>query len=410
MTLRKVFPVAVYEYRTHFRRFGYLFATLGLPLLGALVLLGARALSDHTDLSAWVAGDLDKPIAVWDQAGVLPSHLPEPFVWASDPAQAKQAVEEKQLLALVVVPPDYATTHQVTVYTSGGMASSRKVMARLRVLMLYAALGDRFSPEQIEALAQGPKVEVVVLGGQGVEEAGGGSRFGVGYALSILFFVALFTSAGYLLQSVAQEKESRVIELLLSSLSSLELLWGKVLGLGALGLTQVAVWLVAGYGLAERLGEISAIFQSLAAQLRTPDPQLVVAGVVILPLSYLTYALLMAGLGSLGGNLRESQQFSAAVTMLAAVPFMVNFLFFLNPNGLIPRALSYFPFTAPVAVLLRLSVGPLPWWDLGVTLVAILGGTLLSVWLGVRLFRVGVLMTGKKPSWREVWSIVRNPA
>ncbi len=410
MTWRKITSVAAYEYRTHFRRFGYLFATFGLPLLGMIVLVALRAVSHHADLGSLVAGNLDKPIAVWDQAGVLPPDLPDPFVWASDLAQGKQAVIEQQVLALVVIPPNYATTQQVTIYVVGGMASSGKVMERLRVLMLYAALGDQYPPEQIEALAQGPKVDLVVLGDQGTEETGGGSRFGVGYALSVLFFVALFTSAGYLLQSVAQEKESRIMELLLSSVSSLELLWGKVLGLGALGLTQVAVWLVSSRVAIERLSGSARFVRALAEQLRSPDPQLIIGGVVILPLSYLTYALLMAGLGSLGGNLRESQQFSAAVTMLAAVPFMVNFLFFLNPNGLIPRLLSYFPFTAPIAVLLRLSVGPIPWWDLGVTLGMIGVGTLVSVWVGVRLFRVGVLMTGKKPSWREVWRIVRNPA
>ena len=409
MKARKIFQVAQYEYRTHFRRFGYRFATFGLPLLAVLIAWGLRAASQRTDVGNLFFGALDKPVAVLDQAGVLSADLPEPFVWAEGLTATQEAVRQERLLALAVFPKDFTATYQVTIYISGGIGASEKVLSQVNALALYARLGQKYPYAEVEQWMEGPEVTTITLSKTTSEEANGG-RFMVGYALSLIFFIALFTSAGYLLQSVAQEKESHIMELLLSSLSSMELLWGKVLGLGALGLTQVAVWLVSARWLAERFGQNVEFMQPLMEKLRHPDPQLVVVAVVVLPLAYLTYALLMAGLGSLGSNLRESQQFSAAISLLATVPFMVNFLFFVNPNGVVPRVLSYIPFTAPVAVLLRLSVAPMAWGELGLIIALLAVGAMFSLWAGVRLFRVGVLLSGKKPSWREVWRIVRHPA
>ncbi len=415
MNLRKVFHVAVYEYRTNFRRWGYLLVTFGLPVFGALLLWGVQALKAHTDVGALVTGDLNKPIALADQAGLFPSDvgLPKPFVRVRDIAQAKTATRAGDYLALVVIPPGYAPGQKVTVFIGSGIAAGSKVLTELQALLLYAALQKVYSPEKARRLAEMPNVDLVLLGSSATSEENSNGRFAVGYALSFLFFIALFSSAGYLLQSVAKEKESHIMELLLSSLTSLELLWGKVLGLAALALTQVTVWLVSMWLLGTQAVSIFPRYdalQTVLAQARHPDPQLLVAVVIIMPLSYLTYGLLMAGLGSLGSNLRESQQFSAAISLIAALPFMVNFLFFLNPNGVVPRVLSYFPLTAPSAVLLRLASGQIPWWDLDAATLMIALGALLSLWAGVRLFRVGVLVSGKKPSWREVWRIVRNPA
>lgn len=409
MKARKIFWVAQYEYRAHFRRFGYRFATFGLPLLAALITWGLRTASQHTDVGNLFFGNLDKPIAVLDHAGVLPAALPEPFVWAEDPTTAQEAVRQGSLLALVVFPENFTATYKVTVYISGGIGALEKVLLQVKVLALYAALGQKYPYVKVEQWAKGPKVTMITLSKTTAEETSGG-RLLVGYTLSLIFFLTLFTSAGYLLQSVAEEKESHVMELLLSSLSSMELLWGKVIGLGALGVTQAAVWLVSMRWLAERVGQRVDFVQPLLEKLRHPDPQLIVVAVVVLPLAYLIYALLIAGLGSLGSNLRESQQFSAVISLLATLPFMVIFLFFANPNGVVPRVLSYIPFTAPVAVLLRLSVAPMAWSELGLIIALLAVGAAFSLWVGVRLFRVGVLLSRKKPSWREVWRIVRKPA
>ncbi len=407
MNLRNILLVASYEYRTHFRRKGFLFASFGLPLLGALILWGVRALNGQVDLGAMLLGESDKPLAVLDQAHLFTS-LPEPFVAVSDLESGRQGVLEERYLGLLVIPPDYPQ-EEATLYTLSGQAAIEQALRMSRNLLAYAELQEHYTFEQVQRLLEDTPVRMVVLSETGAAQ-GAGARLMVGLTFSILFYITLFSTAGYLLSSVTQEKESRIIEILLSSVTALELLWGKVLGLGALGLTQVAIWLTSARLLARQATALWGFAEQIAQALRHPDPQLVLALVLVMPLSYLTYGLLMAGLGSLGNNLRESQQFSAAVTMIAAIPYMLNFFITLNPNSALARALSYFPLTAPTALILRLGVGTIPWWDFALAVGLTALGALFSLWVGVRLFRVGVLMYGPKPSWREVWRIIRNPA
>lgn len=416
MNLRKVLTIARYEYRTHFRRFGYLFATFGLPLLGALILFAGRLVSQQVGIGELLLGDLDnKPIAVYDTLGLLPPDLPEPFIAVDDPEAAKARVRQGEWLALVVFDEGLTQRNIVTAYTAENSATAiERLDTQVTALTAYLRLQPAYSFTEVKRLIQGPVLRFINLGpGQAEEGPGGGLNFLVGLVLSILFYVVLFSSAGYLLQSVAQEKESRIIEILLSSATSMELLWGKVLGLAALGLTQVAVWiggvnLTAQY-LARESSMVGVALRAFKSMLTHLPPQWVLAIGLILPASYLLYGVLMAGLGSLGNNMRESQQFAAAISMFAALPFMFNVFFSLNPNGIVPRALSYFPFTAPSATILRLAFTTLPWWDFGLILGITLVSTVLAVWVGVRLFRVGVLLSGKTPSWREVWLIIRNP-
>lgn len=416
MSLRKVLTIARYEYRTHFRRFGYLFATFGLPLIGALILFAGRLINQRVGMSDLLLGDLDKkPIAVFDALGILPSDLPEPFVLVNDPEAAKAKVRQGDWLALVVFDEGFMQRNLVTAYIAENSATALEWLDdQVSTLAAYLRLGSEYTFTEVKRLLTGPALQFVTLGpGQGEEDSGGELKFLVGMTLSVLFYMVLFSSAGYLLQSVAQEKESRIIEILLSSATSMELLWGKVLGLAALGLTQVAVWIGSVNLIARHLSQESSTFttilQAFKSMLTNPPPQWMLVMTLILPAAYLLYGVLMAGLGSLGNNLRESQQFATAISLFAAIPFMFNVFFSFNPNGIVPRVLSYFPFTAPTAIILRLAFTTIPWWDFGVTLGITLLSTLLAVWLGVRLFRVGVLLSGKKPSWREVWLIIRNP-
>ncbi len=409
MNLRNILHVARYEYRTHFRRKGYLFATFGLPLLAALILLAVQTLNKRINVGTVLFGDHDKPLAVLDQAHLF-ERLPEPFVAVSDLESGKQGVRKGRYQGVLVIPADYPHTNP-TLYTGSGPVAMDEAELQATHLLAYAELQDRYTYPEVQRLLIGPPIQIVSLSEAGAGEQGVGRIF-VGLAFSFLFYIALFSSAGYLLTSVAQEKESRIMEILLSSITAMELLWGKVLGLGALGVTQVLIWFASARLLVQRaLSPVTRLILDSAVQaIQHPDPQLILAVLLIMPMSYLTYGLLMAGLGSLGTNLRESQQFSAAVSMLAATPYMINPLITLNPNGVIPRALSYFPLTAPTALALRLGVSTVPWWDFALVTALTALGTLVSLWVGVRLFRVGILMYGRKPSWREIWHIIRNPA
>jgi len=221
--------------------------------------------------------------------------------------------------------------------------------------------------------------------------------FVVPYLFSILFIMTIFTTSGFLLQGVSTEKEGRIIEILLSSISPTQLLTGKILGLGVLGLGQMLFWLGSAAAL---LSATVAIF-TMAGVIKLSADTIVLA-LIYFVLGYLLFATLMAVAGSMGTNMRESQQIAGIFTFAAAVPFFALNLVFSNPNSPILMAISYFPLTAPVMMLIRLGFGPVPVGQVVISLVLLVAGLAFSLWAGVKVFRVGLLMYGKRPGLKDL--------
>jgi ABC-2 type transport system permease protein len=221
--------------------------------------------------------------------------------------------------------------------------------------------------------------------------------FVVPYAFSILFVITIFTTSGFLLQGVSEEKEGRIIEILLSSISPTQLLAGKILGLGALGLIQVSVWIGAGAALLSAATAIFALAGVIKLSLGT-----VGLGVVYFVLGYLLFATLMAVAGSMGTTQRESQQIASIFSLAAAIPFMTMSIVFTNPHSPLAVALSYFPLTSPVMMLLRLGVSDVPPSQIAISLVLLVASIALSLWAGAKIFRASLLMYGKRPSLKDL--------
>jgi len=216
------------------------------------------------------------------------------------------------------------------------------------------------------------------------------------YIFSILCIMTIFTTSGFLLQGVSEEKEGRIIEILLSSISSTQLLAGKILGLGALGMIQVIVWLSAGAGL---LSAATAIFD-LAGAIKV-SPGTVIFVLVYFVLGYLLFATLMATAGSMGTTQRESQQIASIFSLAAAIPMMVMSVVFTNPNAPVVLVLSYIPLTSPVMMIMRLGIGKVPISEIGLSLALLAAGIALSLWAGAKVFRASLLMYGKRPGLKE---------
>jgi len=205
-----------------------------------------------------------------------------------------------------------------------------------------------------------------------------------------------------LLRSVADEKETRVIEIVLSSVTPTELLAGKVIGLGALGLTQVGVWLASSFLLSGGLGAI------VAGAVLILNPANFLLAVVYFLLGYLLFSVIMATAGALGSNPRESQQIAGIFSMTASIPWFFAGFLFANPNAPFARALSFFPLTAPTTMMLRLPLADVPWIDIVISLAVLLVSIPIMLWAGARIFRVGLLMYGKRPSVKEIFGALRK--
>lgn len=405
--MRIVLLVADQELVYNLRRPGYIFMTLLIPAIGVLVLVLSAVFGGQ------VGGFLqtqfvpkEELTGYVDFSGLLTADLPQYtglFVRYADEASAREALLAGEIKSFFVAPADYLQTGRVVVYgTEGGFSAFVETdEGILPYFLMDQLLAGRVDPAIQGRVLNPAAVELVRLDDMGqVSDQGPFSWLGdfvVPYAFSILFFITIFVTSGYLLQGVAEEKEGRVIEILVSSVSPTQLLAGKILGLGALGLIQVLVWIGSAAGLL-----MAATSEFSLAGVVSLDASTILLGLVYYLLGYILYATLMAAGGSLGTSARESQQIGGLFSIGAVVPMMMLGVIISNPGSTLAVVLSYIPLSAPVMMLMRLGFGPVPTQQIAISLALLVAGIAVALWAGARIFRAGLLMYGKRPGLRDM--------
>lgn len=405
--MKQILLVARQELVVNLRRPGFIIMTLLIPSLGLVVLFAASLFGGEVGsfFESQFAPD-DEVKGYLDQSGLLTALLPQysgRFIQYTDEASARADLVSGKIGSYFILPADYLQTGKVTVYDTGGGFSTFAAAdnGNLSGFLVDHLLAGRVD-SQIQARVRAPmELQPITLDERGTASSRGQfswvGDFVVPYVFAILFIITIFTASGFLLQSVSEEKEGRIIEILLSSISPTQLLAGKILGLGALGLIQVLVWLVAGAALVAAATALFALAGGISIGMGT-----VALGLVYFVLGYLLFATLMAVAGSMGTTMRESQQIASIFTLAAALPWMAMGVVFTNPGSWIAVALSYFPLSAPVMMLIRLGFGPVPTGQILISLALLAAALVLSLWAGAKLFRVGLLMYGKRPSLKDL--------
>jgi ABC-2 type transport system permease protein len=223
---------------------------------------------------------------------------------------------------------------------------------------------------------------------------------------AILLMTSSVTTSGFLMSGLVEEKTNRIIEVLVTSVTPMQLLAGKIVGLCLLGLTQVLILIasgVIGLAVARRLEAIQDVIIPV---------DLAVLGIVYYLLSYFLLAAFLAGIGAVAGSEQESRQFSAILTIPFMLPLFVIVNFILDPNGPLPVILSLVPITAPMSMLLRIGITNVPTWQIVASLAILALTVLVTVWLSARMFRWGLLLYGKRLDLRQIARVIlrRNGA
>ena len=412
MDLSKVWTIAGHEYVHNLKRPGFIIWTLAVPALAGLGLLVAALFGGQA--SAFFERQFSpemQQLGFVDHSGLFTPVLPEyrqDFTPFESREAGQAALVDGEIDSLIIIPEDYLETGDITVVSPGGNLNFTAADATDDFLVEHL-LHRRVSPEIASRVLSPSNPSLVSLATATGEDTGTGGiggtvlSFILPYFLGVLLIVTIFTSSGYLLRGVAEEKSSRVIEIVLSSVTAQELLSGKVLGLGALGLTQIAVWLGTAFALSG--GMIGLLGVALPALMR---PELFILSVIYYLLGFLTFAVLMGAAGALGTSEQESQQLAGVFSFVAAVPLMLGGFVISNPNMIIARIFSWFPLTAPTMMMLRLSLGSVPPVDIIVSIAATALAVPFIVWAGAKVFRTGLLMYGKRPSLKEIWKLVRE--
>lgn len=408
--MRKTLVVAVREFRQRIRTRGFLLASVGTPLLLTAVwaFLGAFDTELDPPVDALIEADpLGRAVGYVDQADlidVVPASIPDGlFESFPDVAAAEVALERGDIAAYYVVKPDYRVTGEVE------RISMRLPMAAPDAewfeWLLINNLHPDASPAQVARLRwpfNARQPSFVNVGAAG--ETGGGGNIMLPFLVVIAVMAPLFTSGSYLLQSLAQEKSSRVMEILLVSLRPRQLLTGKLVGLGALTLVQYAIWIAIG-GLAASVTGTDAM-RLLSLINLTPGELLL--GIPYAVGGFALYATLMAGIGALAPDVEGSRAWVFLVSVPMLVPIYLWTAITSAPNGTVAVILSLIPFSAPIAMLMRITSTSVPAWQIVVSLALLVVTAVALVRLMARLFRVHTLLSGESISVRRAWSALRS--
>ena len=233
------------------------------------------------------------------------------------------------------------------------------------------------------------------------EENHNAINYVVVYVLVILFFVTLMGTGNMIASEVTTEKSSRIMEILITSVSPLSQMFGKVIGMFLLGLSQIAAF---GVVVAVNLmlpHNIDAL-SSLNLDLGAIDPMLLVFGLIFYVFGYFLYAVIYAAVGSIVSRTEDLGQAIMPITMLSLAAFYVAIFSLGAPNSMLMKVASYIPFISPTSMIVRIGLGDPPLWEILVSLVILVVSIFALGWLSAKIYRTGVLMYGKRPSFKEL--------
>ncbi|PDW00233.1 ABC transporter permease [Candidatus Chloroploca asiatica] len=401
--MRRLIWIARHEYWHHVRRRGFLLATLGLPILvigGIAVLILVLANTVRSE----------EAIGYIDEAGFLVGAIPSaeaerttvPLLAFPDADAAQAALDAETIAAYVVLPTDDPLLREVALY--GKETLSPEGRRSLEAVLNRSLLVREDPPHAVVDRALDPlgALETRTLTGEVVRPEAQIDAVAVAILGSLLFALTVFSAASYLLQALVEEKENRTMEIVTTSVTPWQLIGGKTLGLGLIGLTIAMAWFAV-------LTLAYVIGLTRFAPLREVPLPLGLLGpaMLFLVLGFLLFAGIMVAISAVVTTAQEGQQFAGVLTLAAVAPLMFNWLFFSNPDGPFATTLSLFPPSAPIAMLLRLAVGTVPVWQLVLSVTLLTATALLTVWSATRLFRQGMLRYGKRLHLRDILGALR---
>ena len=345
--------------------------------------------------------------------------------------EAKLATETSEAYGLLYIPKAPVLdnlSESITFYSEGSPSISmmrsieNKIEGRVNVLKLEESGIDA---KQIEELRINIDAKIETFKGKKTSKLGAGLKLIFGGIAGYLLFMFIIIYGNMIMRSVIEEKTSRIIEIIISSVKPIKLLLGKIFGTTLAGVTQFAVWIVIIMFLSTAISSIFGIapsaIQSQPQEIlgETSNSQQIIKDVLVeinnLPISnliimfifffiggYLLYSSLYAAIGAAVDNETDTQQFMLPILMPLILGIYVGFFTVMdNPHGIVSQVFSYIPLTSPVVMLMRIPFG-VPLWQQILSLVILFATFMGTVWFASKIYRVGILMYGKKASYREI--------
>ena len=452
MKLRNISTIISREYLTRVKKKSFLLTTFLVPILFA-------AMCILPSVIMFMAKDTGKKIAVVDQSGIVMPYLVDTEAvdyedYSSESAdEMKTRFKELSLDALVVVSPldSAAKTVSVASYSEKPMSVDLKESIGSKVneavedyrISLYE-MGDL--KQILDDVQSDVSIATYTLGESGEEKITSSEVYMViSMLLSMIIYMFIAMFSGMVMQSVIEEKASRVVEVLVSSVKATELMFGKIIGVACVALTQFFLWiiltlvLVGGFSAfagfdslagdpaqTEQMMEMTtqmggADVAEMTAAISEQDGmgavmstlkdinwgQMILAFVVYFALGYLLYASFFAAIGSAVENEADTNQLQMPVTVPLLLAFFVAIYAFNAPDSPIVWWCSMIPFTSPIVMLSRIPFG-VPGWELALSIALLVGTFIACGWMSAKIYKIGILMFGKKTTFKDLWKWLRQ--
>lgn len=279
-------------------------------------------------------------------------------------------------------------------------------------------LQSGINPDQIKKSQSKSRIKTYVVDEQGENTKGNSeASFGIGLVGGFLIYIFIFMYGTMVMRSVIEEKTNRIVEIIISSVKPFELMLGKIISVAFVGLSQFALWIILGFVFlliangfistdidVMNLNTNEAVLSSEigSSLMALPIKSLLFVFLIYFLGGYLLYGSLFAAIGSASDQETDSQQFIVPITIPLIVSFVLVQVVIDNPHGGLAYWLSMIPFTSPIIMIARIPFG-VPLHELLLSISLLIGGFLLTTWIAAKIYRVGILMYGKKISYKELW-------
>ena len=395
------------EFRRAIQRKSYLILTLAVPVILLILLVAVPAIRGISDDDEDRDKDQDQ-IGILELSGELavdPGTVPG-FQIYQDRESGIATLLADEIKGFFVIPEDYLATGKVEwLDPDVGIIPSGSIRGRVREFLRAALVGDDLAPELVTRMLDPADFDRIKVNEDGSidKDSDKAGRILVPLLFGGLLMFGIMMGGGILLNSVSEERETRMIEVLLTSVSPLAVMVGKVLALGVTGLFQIAVW----------VASVAIIGPHIFDQIPDAGRLAIEPGILTLVIGffltgYLVYAVTMAGIGAATTSVKEASQVSMIVTLPSFVPVWFIFVLLENPDGSFSRLLSFIPFTAPVTMMVRLAASDIPLWEVVASLAVLLLTGVALLWISARVFRAGLLMYGQRMSLPGVFAALRQ--
>ena len=422
------------EYLTRLKSKGFILSTLLGPL--ALFLMIAFPIA-----SIFLFQDSKvRTIAVIDPLGEVSARIKMPNgmrikqTQESDD-QIRAKVKEGVYAGYLYIPPTLVNGKGEVIYyseESGGLMRKNELADAVNnAIQSYHLQLANLSPEMQKRLTKSNHVRNIQLTDHGDKVDSSDILTGIGFVMGMLMYVSVLLYGSLVMRSVMEEKTTRIVEVIISCVKPFELMLGKVLGIGALGVTQMLIWSILGIAITSSLGIILGWFISPADILQnipqgevsqmSMEQALAKNGVGLpdLPFSlfvwfvlffiggYLLYSSMFAAVGSVVDQESDAQQFMLPVMLPIVLSILCLNLVMENPNDTAAVWLSLVPFFSPILMIVRVAITHVPFWQVALSFALLIGAFLSMIWLAGRIYRIGILSFGKRPTFKEILKWIR---